>query len=65
MRETEELIKKSRKFLQAAEKAFEIGFVLEVDEVKQLLTDVHSFVQAVSEYLANWHQEQDGSESGV
>jgi uncharacterized protein (UPF0332 family) len=39
-----------------------IGFVLEEEEVRQLLIDAHSFVQTVSEYLANWQQTQQTNE---
>jgi uncharacterized protein (UPF0332 family) len=38
-----------------------IGFVLEEEEVRQLLIDAHSFVQTVSEYLANWQQTNEQS----
>lgn len=39
-----------------------IGLTLAAEEVQQLLTDARAFVQAVSEYLADWKRKHQAGE---
>jgi len=39
-----------------------IGLPLAAEEVQQLLTDARAFVQAVSEYLADWQRKHQAGE---